>query len=169
MPGSSPLVCKHPEDGQFCSGEGDIWPWRSPVPKEVHGEFATGFLGMESAPTLGLRGCSWWSLETDLCLKPPCPVMSPVKGLLAQNVQLVPPWHDPHTPWVSHGGALSSLYTTCLSSDQVTPGGQKRGCRGFKPSVCSPEELQAHLEVVTRAWCCSVLPHLPQACGHNGE
>lgn len=32
---------------------------------------------------LGLRGCSWWSLETDLSLKPPCPVMSPVKGLLA--------------------------------------------------------------------------------------
>lgn len=67
MPGSSPGMCKHPGDEQFCSGEGDIWPWRGPAPREAHEEF----LGTGSAPMLGLRGCSWWSLETDLPLKPP--------------------------------------------------------------------------------------------------
>lgn len=90
---------------------------------------------------LGLRGCSWWSLEADLSLKPLCPVMSPLKGLLAawelhRMLSWCLPWHNPHTPWVSHWETLSSLCTICLSSDQVTPGGQKRGCRQRFQTLC---------------------------------
>lgn len=105
--------------------------------REVHEEFATEFLGRESAPMLGLRGCSWWLLETDLSLKPPCPVMSPVRGLLAAwELHKMLSWHDPHIPWLSHWETLSSLYTICLNSDQVTPGGQKRGCKQRFQTLC---------------------------------
>lgn len=105
-------MCKHPEDEQFCRGEGGIWPWSSPVPREVHEEFAMGF----AAPMLGgvqrllLVVTGDWSLSEATVS---CHVTSQrFLGCLgaAQNVQLVPPWHDPHIPWVSHWETLSSLY-----------------------------------------------------------
>lgn len=71
----------------------DFWAW-SQLP----------CWGSEAAP---------WSLETDLSLKPPCPVMSPVKGLLAAwELHKMLSWclHDPHTPWVSHWETLFPLY-----------------------------------------------------------
>lgn len=106
---SEECQCKHPEDEQLCSAEGGVWPWSSPVPREVHEEFAKGFLGVESAPVLGLRGCSWWSLETDLSLKPLCPVMAPVTGLFAAWEHKMLSWCLPgtiHTSFGFHTGKL---------------------------------------------------------------
>lgn len=84
------------------------------------------FLGMKSAPMLGLRGCSrpvrgrvyaWWSLETDVSLKPPCSVMSPVKGLLAaRELHKMLIWCLPGMIHTSLGFHTGKLFLSSISS-----------------------------------------------------